>query len=71
MLTGIEYRTNYDQQYIRRIVEGLTSIIGDGKTIVITGVGFREGETVSLKPGQSLHLVDERLNSAFYEYTEE
>lgn len=32
---------------------------------------FREGETVSLKPGQCLHLVDERLNSAFYEYTEE
>lgn len=45
MLTGIEYRTNYDQQYIRQIVEGLTSIIGDGKTIVITGVGFRKGET--------------------------
>ena len=45
MLTGIEYRTQYDEDYIRKVVDGLLGIIGDGKTVVITGVGFREGET--------------------------
>lgn len=45
MLTGIEYRTQYDADYIRKIVDGLLGIIGEGKTVVITGVGFREGET--------------------------
>ena len=45
MLTGIEYRTQYDEDYIRKVVDGLLSIIGDQKTVVITGVGFRKGET--------------------------
>lgn len=45
MLTGIEYCTQYDEDYIRKVVDGLLSIIGDQKTVVITGVGFRKGET--------------------------
>ncbi|MBQ1697466.1 MAG: pyridoxamine kinase [Bacteroidales bacterium] len=45
MLTGIGYRVNYDEQYIRRLVDALLSIIGNDKTVVITGVGYREGET--------------------------
>ncbi len=45
MLTGIGYRMDYDEDYIRRIVDGLLTIIGNNKTVVLTGVGFRSGET--------------------------
>lgn len=45
MLTGIEYRTDYNEDYIRQIVDGLLSIVGRNKTVVITGVGFRRNET--------------------------
>jgi pyridoxine kinase len=45
MLTGIGYRMDYDEDYIRRIVDGLLTIIGNNKTVVLTGVGFHSGET--------------------------
>nr|MCR5454454.1 pyridoxamine kinase [Bacteroidales bacterium] len=45
MLTGIDYRTDYDEDYIRQIVDGLLAMIGHEKTVVLTGVGFRSGET--------------------------
>ncbi|MBO4772102.1 MAG: pyridoxamine kinase [Bacteroidales bacterium] len=63
MLTGIEYRTQYDEDYIRKVVDGLLGIIGDGKTVVITGVGFREGETgVGVySKGRSFHYPHVKL----------
>ena len=63
MLTGIEYRTQYDEDYICKVVDGLLGIIGDGKTVVITGVGFREGETgVGVySKGRSFHYPHVKL----------
>ncbi len=63
MLTGIEYRTQYDEDYIRKVVDGLLGIIGDGKTVVITGVGFRDGETgVGVySKGRSFHYPHVKL----------
>ena len=63
MLTGIEYRTQYDEDYIRKVVDGLLGIIGDCKTVVITGVGFREGETgVGVySKGRSFHYPHVKL----------
>lgn len=40
MLTGMEYQESYDEAYIQRLMNGL-----DGKTVVMTGVGFQPGQT--------------------------
>ena len=42
-LTGIEYRENYDEDYIASILDALTA--AGAKTIVLTGVSYREGRT--------------------------
>ncbi|MCQ2251127.1 MAG: pyridoxamine kinase [Bacteroidales bacterium] len=44
-LTDTEYRTDFDKEYIRGIVGKLQQIMGRGKTIVMTGVGFNPNET--------------------------
>lgn len=44
-LTDTEYRTDFDKEYIRAIVGKLQQIMGRGKTIVMTGVGFNPNET--------------------------
>ena len=43
MMTGCEYRTEYDQQYIMDVLSALDSM--GAKCIILTGVGFREGAT--------------------------
>ena len=42
-LTGIEYREEYDEAYIASILDALTA--AGAKTIVLTGVSYREGRT--------------------------
>ncbi len=42
-LTGIEYREAYDEAYIQKLLDALTAI--GAKTVVLTGVGYREGYT--------------------------
>jgi len=44
-LTDTEYRTDFDKEYIRTLVAKLKAIMGPGKTIVMTGVGFSNDET--------------------------
>lgn len=44
-LTDTEYRTSFDKEYIRTLVHRLQEIMGSGKTIVMTGVGFSPSET--------------------------
>lgn len=40
MMTGLPYRENFDESYIRELIGAL-----GGKAVVLTGVGFAEGET--------------------------
>ena len=42
-LTGIEYRTTYDEAYIRRLLDALVEL--GARNVVLTGVGYREGKT--------------------------
>lgn len=42
-LTGMEYRTEYDEAYIETLVKKLTE--GGVKTVVLTGVGYKSDKT--------------------------
>ena len=42
-LTGIEYRTEYDKEYIDSILASLVSL--GAKNIILTGVGYKTGKT--------------------------
>ena len=42
-LTGIEYRAAYDEAYVKKLLDALIEI--GTKTVILTGVGFREGYT--------------------------
>ena len=42
-LTGTEYRESYDEAYITELCEKLCAL--GAKTVVMTGVGYREGKT--------------------------
>ncbi len=43
LMTGMEYKSEYDKAYIDALFDKLTSL--GAKTIVLTGVGYREGMT--------------------------
>lgn len=43
LLTGMEYREEYDESYVRLLCEKL--VAQGAKSIVLTGVGYREGYT--------------------------
>lgn len=42
-LTGIEYRTSYDEAYVMELLQALTAL--GARNVVLTGVGYREGKT--------------------------
>lgn len=42
-LTGCEYRENYDEAYVTELCEKLCAL--GAKTVVMTGIGYREGKT--------------------------
>ena len=42
-LTGMEYREQYDEAYIAELLDRLSA--AGARTVVLTGVGFREGRT--------------------------
>jgi len=43
MLTGVEYRTEYDKEYVIQLCEKLAEL--GAKTIVLTGIGYSENKT--------------------------
>lgn len=43
MMTGTPYRTDYDEDWIRGLLEKLATVIPG--SVILTGVGFRSGET--------------------------
>ena len=63
-LTGVEYRTEYDRQYIDRILEGLVAL--GCKNVVLTGVSYRPGMTgiVVLENGVYSYYEHEKLSNS-------
>ena len=59
-LTGLDYREVYDDTYVADLVRGLCEI--GAKTVVLTGVGYREGKTgvVVGAKGQPLYYYEHR-----------
>lgn len=43
MLTGIEYRTEYDEQYVQSLLDGLLAL--GAKNVILTGIGYEPGKT--------------------------
>ena len=51
-LTGIEYKENYDEAYVKSLVKGLLDL--GAKNVVLTGVGYKANETgVVVSDGKS------------------
>lgn len=42
-MTGIEYKENYDESYVRELLLALSKL--GAKTVILTGVSFKEGTT--------------------------
>ncbi len=57
-LTGMEYREQYDEAYIAALLDRLSA--AGAKTVILTGVGFREGRTGV--------LVQDRGERRYYEH---
>ena len=57
-LTGMEYRERYDEAYITELTDRLTA--AGAKTVVLTGVGYREDRTGV--------LVQDRNERRYYEH---
>ena len=60
-LTGCEYRESYDESYVKELCEKLSNL--GAKTVVMTGVGFREGKTGVLvyKNGEMNHYEHDKI----------
>ena len=43
MLTGVEYKTEYDRAYVDRLVAGLLSL--GANNVILTGISYAEGKT--------------------------
>ena len=57
-LTGLDYRTEYDEAYIRSLLDGLVAL--GAKNVILTGVGY--------KPGTNGVVVYEGGEYAHYEH---
>ena len=58
-LTGTQFRTEYDERYIDALLDALTA--QGARSIVLTGVGYREGRTgVVVQHGGERHYYEHR-----------
>lgn len=60
-LTGTEYRENYDEAYVKELVEKLAA--NDRQIVVLTGVGYKEGKTgvVVYENGEMKYYEHDRI----------
>ena len=60
-LTGAEYRESYDEAYINGLLDSLTA--AGAKTVILTGVGYREGKTgvVVLENGRRSYYEHKKI----------
>lgn len=63
-LTGMEYRTEYDREYIDQILTGLTDL--GCKNVILTGVSYQQGMTgvVVYQNGQYDYYEHEKLGNS-------
>ncbi len=66
ILTGMEYREDYDEEYILALVEKLHTM--GARHVILTGVGYEPGETGVLisGEGQQFHYRHPRLPKSFH-----
>jgi len=66
LLTGAEYKTEYDEAYIRGLAEGLVKL--GAKRVVLTGVGYSEDSTgVAVYDGRELfYYRHRRISKCFH-----
>jgi pyridoxine kinase len=62
-LTDIEYKSEYDREYIDRIIESLIAL--GSKNVILTGISYREGYTgiVVFENGEYSYYEHERLGN--------
>lgn len=63
LLSGLPYREHLDEEYVNRLLTGL-----DHKCVILTGVGYAEGETgVILREGEKqLHYQHPRIGKSYH-----
>ena len=61
MLTGEEYKTEYDRAYVDRLLEGLCAL--GAKSVILTGISYAEGKTgvVVYKQGSYSYYEHEKM----------
>ncbi len=61
MLTGIEYRTEYDRAYVDALLEGLCAL--GAKNVILTGISYAEGRTgvVVYEAGKYAYYEHEKM----------
>jgi pyridoxine kinase len=57
-MTGVEYKEEYDREYIDELVKGLVKL--GAKTVVLTGVSYKKGMTGV--------VVSDGINYDYYEH---
>lgn len=67
-MTGIEYKTEYDEDYIRAVLLKLSEL--GTKISILTGVGFKEGKTGVMgydsETEEFFYYEQERLNASYH-----
>ncbi|MCR5741918.1 MAG: pyridoxamine kinase [Gammaproteobacteria bacterium] len=65
-LTGLEYKTEYDESYIKEMVKRLEEL--GPKTIILTGVSYKKGKTGAyvLDHGKASYYEHERVDRDFH-----
>ena len=60
-LTGLEYRESYDEAYVSELCKKLCAL--GAKTVVMTGVGYREGKTgvAVYRDGEMSHYEHDKI----------
>lgn len=67
-MTGLEYRENYDERYVRKLMDRLTDL--GAKTVVLTGVTLEPGKTgvvgMDTKTGKRYHYFHPHFQGQFH-----
>ena len=64
-LTGIEYKTKYDETYIKSLLEGMRKL--GAKVVVLTGVSYKEGKTgVAILDKKIEYFEHDKIDTSYH-----